>query len=386
VPPDFQRAVHVVLGLPFDALSQADAVQRIKAAIHARTRCFFSTPNLNFVVACLDDAEFRASVLQSDLSLADGWPIVAAARLLRIPLPERVAGSSVFSQLAEGPHDAPIRTYLFGGPEGAAQAACERLNEARSGVRCVGFDPAGFGSVEAMSDDARLQRLNAAAADLVVVSLGARKGQAWIRHNLARIEAPAISHLGAVVNFAAGTVRRAPPRMQAMRLEWLWRIKEEPALWRRYARDAAALLGLLCNSVVPLAVLLRARRPPQAALAAARASVDDGVDSTLIRLTGAWAGENLQPLRDLLDTRATRQKPIEVDLGGTTFIDSAVIGVLCLLHGWNLRLGSGRTVAAASPAVRRLLRWSRAGYLEGVHPAGSPVHAIEKCPESSRVR
>ena len=48
---------------------------------------------------------------------------------------------------------------------------------------------------------------------------------------------PVITHLGAALNFAAGTLRRAPAWMQAAGLEWLWRIREEPALWRRYARQ-----------------------------------------------------------------------------------------------------------------------------------------------------
>ena len=52
--------------------------------------------------------------------------------------------------------------------------------------------------------------INASGADFLVVSLGAKKGQAWIMHNLSQLTVPVVSHLGAVVNFVAGTVDRAP--------------------------------------------------------------------------------------------------------------------------------------------------------------------------------
>lgn len=55
-----------------------------------------TTPNLNFAVACRSAPAFRQAVLQSDLVVADGMPLVWVARLLGIPITERVASSSVF--------------------------------------------------------------------------------------------------------------------------------------------------------------------------------------------------------------------------------------------------------------------------------------------------
>jgi len=89
-----------------------------------------------------------------------------------------------------------------------------------------------------------LQAINASQADFLVVALGAKKGQAWILHNLEHLQVPVVSHLGAVVNFVAGTVQRAPAAWQRAGLEWLWRIKEEPALFGRYWNDGLALFGL----------------------------------------------------------------------------------------------------------------------------------------------
>src|SRR4051812_3004369 len=80
--PDFQRDVYCVLGLPFDAVTMTQTVARVRQAALTNKRCFISTPNLNFLIAARSDTAFRDSVLNSDLSLADGMPLIWMARLL----------------------------------------------------------------------------------------------------------------------------------------------------------------------------------------------------------------------------------------------------------------------------------------------------------------
>lgn len=238
-------------GLPFHPVTTAQAADLLCTAMHTRQRLFLSTPNLNFLVAAQTDAAFRESVLRSHLSVADGMPILWLARRQGTPLPERVAGSSLFDALRHGAGQhilgRPIRVFFFGGPPGVAQKACDVLNEehAQGGpMQGVGALCPGFGTVQDMSAPEVLQAINASQADFLVVALGAKKGQAWILHNLGQLQVPVVSHLGAVVNFVAGTVQRAPAAWQRAGLEWLWRIKEEPALFGRYWNDGLALFGL----------------------------------------------------------------------------------------------------------------------------------------------
>lgn len=240
-----------IAGLPFDMVNKAQAVERLCVAMRDNQRLFLSTPNLNFLVAAQTDGAFRESVLRSDLSVADGMPILWLARKQGTPLPERVAGSDLFEALRSGAGQAvlgrPVKVFFFGGPPGVADAACQVLNaeHAQGGaMQAVGAICPGFGSVEDMSGPEVMERINASGADFLVVALGAKKGQAWIMHNLPNLQVPVVSHLGAVVNFVAGTVKRAPKRWQKLGLEWLWRIKEEPALFKRYWHDGLAFLHL----------------------------------------------------------------------------------------------------------------------------------------------
>jgi N-acetylglucosaminyldiphosphoundecaprenol N-acetyl-beta-D-mannosaminyltransferase len=366
--PDFSRNVRLVLGLPFDVVTEAQAAQALERAIADQRQCFLSTPNLNFAVGCLVDAEFRASVLQSDLSIADGWPIVAVARLIGAALPERVAGSTLFDRLIRTARQAPVRVYFFGGPAGAAEAACERLNSGDTlGAACVGFSSPGFGSVLDMSAPSQINTINASHADFLVVALGAKKGQAWIQSNLRRLDAFVISHLGAVVNFVAGSVSRAPRWIQAARLEWLWRIKEEPSLWQRYAADGSALLRLIVTRAVPLAVHQRATAPAPSDFTRATLSVSRVQDETIIKLEGAWSQANAAPLRSHFTAHAAAGGAVSIDASGVSYLDASVMALLSLLYGWQLKTGNGYRLIQPSNAVQKTLRLACAEYLLTPH-------------------
>ena len=349
---DFDRPLVSILGLPFDAISLEQAVQRIRRDAFDGRRCFVSTPNLNFAIAARSDPAFRDSVLRSDLSLVDGMPLVWIARLLGLPVPQRVSGADVFSALQAhgGP---PVSVYLFGGPGGAAARACDAINALGGGIRCVGFETPGFGSVESMSGDAQIARINESGAQFVVVALGAKKGQAWIEHNAARLTAPVLSHLGAVVNFAAGTVQRAPNWMQWCGLEWLWRIKEEPPLWRRYWSDGVIAAGLLLTRVVPDAIESRLRTHGH--LGDRHIQVLPAPGEVTLRLNGAWRDDDLGELRAALAQCAVGSMHVTIDLSAVVAVADRFVALLLLARGWFDRRG-GLDIVGANRQVIATMR------------------------------
>lgn len=356
---DFTRRVYCVLGLPFDAVDIGQTVELLLTRAEDGDRCFFSTPNLNFLITSLEDSTFRDSVLRSSLSLADGMPVVWLARLLGLPIRTRVAGATVFEQLRTQ-HTMPLKVFFFGGPDGVAQQAGDVLNAGKDGMRCVGAYSPGFGTLAEMSTPEIIDQINASDADLLVVALGAKRGQVWIEHNLDALNTPLVSHLGAVVNFVAGTVSRAPSGVGGLGLEWLWRIKEEPALWRRYWRDGIALLRLLTTSALPAA--LDARRIRSAKAAPLLTERDDGHLYT-ITLDGLWHDAGLDELRSALARATSRRREVRLELLADCSLDSAALGLLLLLYGHQSKAGAALSVKAHGASARRTMRLQNVEFL-----------------------
>lgn len=362
---DFSRPVVCILGLPFDAVTLDDAVRRVREAAFRRIPLLLSTANLNFVIAALRDDAFRQSVVHSQLSLADGMPIVWISRLLGLSIPERVPGSGLFEKLSSVGADSPVRVYFFGAPAGVAEEASARVNDRAGGVRCVGYQAPDYLPVGELSTPLHIEPINAADPDFVVLSLGAEKGQAWIEHNRERLSAPIVSHLGAVVGFAAGSLRRAPRLLQRVGLEWLWRIKEEPKLWRRYWNDGRMLAQLMLLSVLPL-WWQRVRGPRAAPEALTPCSGERRGPHCFELRTGTVCGaEQMPALRRLLEQAAHARCGVVVDMTGTSYLDSQAMGSLLLLYGYQRDIGHPLSFENVSPELAKVFRLHCSEFLLG---------------------
>lgn len=326
----FARDVWAIMGMPLDNVTLDEAAGLIERAVETRERLSFVTPNVNWLVRALKDDTAMQQIVNADLSVADGAPVVWLARQLGMPLKERVAGSDLFERLRrDQSHDAkPIRVFFFGGRDGAAKAACEVLAAEGGRIIPAGWHNPGFGSVEDMTTTEIQAKINAAKPDFVLVALGAAKGQAWIEANLQALDAPVIAHLGAVVDFIAGTINRAPGFISRIGLEWVWRIVAEPSLWKRYWTDGWALISLTRGR---MGILKRAAKVDGAASLSAEL-LPDSKGGVRIVLKGDAVSGTRAVLREALKTASAGEGELNIDASGAKAIDAAAIGQIRLLE------------------------------------------------------
>lgn len=330
---DLSRDVYGILGIPIDAVTLNDVILSIDEASVAGNPFLISTPNLNFLISSQTDQAFRTSLWMSDLCPVDGVPIVWIARLLGIPISQRVAGSDIFDALKSGTRaDRPSKVFLFGGPPGVAEAASKALNANSNGVICVGTLYPGFCSVEEMSSDEIIRTINSSGADFLILSLGAQKGQSWLVHNHPRLKIPVRSHLGAAINFQAGTLKRAPVFVRRLGLEWLWRIKEEPHLWSRYWHDGSVLLKLMLTRVLPLAfraVVLRISGKKHPDSFSAQGSRQP--DGMVISLTGVATAANIHRAIPVFRAAVMGKENLRIDVSGVQLLDARFFGLFLMI-------------------------------------------------------
>lgn len=328
------RNTYCVLGIPIDVIDMSSVLRTVEAAMTEKSRFLVSTPNVNFLVTAQADREFRDTIIHSDLCPADGMPIIWIAKLIGVPLRKRVAGSDIFDALKiKRAYSDPIKVFLFGGAEGVAAEACQAINAERGGLRCVGSFFPGYGSVDEMSRDDILYKINSSNADFLVVSLGAKKGQTWLWRNRAHLSVPIQTHLGAAINFQAGKIKRAPRVMRALGLEWLWRIKEEPYLWRRYWRDGSILAHLLRTRIVPFAmrmVWLKLRY--LGTCSECDLQEVQGGDTLTLSISGLAIARFVNKVVPAFQMAIKTKKRITIDFTNTVGIDARFMGLLLLMR------------------------------------------------------
>ncbi len=214
---------------------------------------YVCTGNLDHLVTLEQDPEFRAIYRNSDLTLADGKPVVLLSQIAGgEPLVERVTGSDLFWELARASSVTGLRLFFLGGAEGAADAAKEAvLRRYPAAVICGTYCPPR--SVFATdAEQARIrEKVQASEADILFVGFGAPKQEKWIAANKDLLSVPVSIGVGGTFEMAAGLVRRAPGWMQNAGLEWAYRFLQEPTrLWRRYfVRDLPFLLVLVSRTL-----------------------------------------------------------------------------------------------------------------------------------------
>jgi N-acetylglucosaminyldiphosphoundecaprenol N-acetyl-beta-D-mannosaminyltransferase len=206
------------------------------------------TPNVDHVVKLQSHPGMRAAYQDAALAVADGWPLVAASRWLGRRLPERVAGSDLVpSLLAAGKEFSDYRVYLLGAAEGVGLRAAERIRQRWPEVNVCGVSspPLGFDADSSESDDL-VEAINATSPHLLVVGLGAPRQEIWLQRNAPRLNARVAIAAGATIDFLAGEQVRAPRWIQALRLEWMFRLLSDPKrLTGRYAHDAVVFPRLV---------------------------------------------------------------------------------------------------------------------------------------------
>jgi len=232
-----------LFGMQIDPLTMDEAAARLLEWVDAgRFDCrYVVTPNVDHVVMYQEHAGLQEAYADASLVVADGFPVVVAARWLGVDIPERVAGSDLVPALfTAAAARGALRVFLLGAGPGVGERAAEKIHQRWPHVQVVGTDspPLGF---EKREDENRriVERVNETRPDVLVVGLGAPKQELWVHQHRSSISASVVLCAGATIDFLAGEKSRAPRWMQSAGLEWLHRVGTEPRrLLRRYLKDA----------------------------------------------------------------------------------------------------------------------------------------------------
>lgn len=341
----------VVLGLPFHNVTFDEAVAWVRERMAGGQPGYIVTVNVDFIMQAWRDPEMQRILIEADLVVADGGPIVWLSQLFGPRLKQRVTGSDLTPMLAEAASQDGRAVYLLGGAPEVGERATAVLTKRYPGLRIAGRYSPPLADVLSMNHGEILERIREAHPALLLVAFGAPKQEKWINMHFRQWVVPVSIGIGGTLDFLAGQQIRAPRWVQKIGQEWIWRWGTDPKrLTRRYLSN----LGFLGAAVLKL---LRAKR--SRATSAARVAVPSAAAQR-------WAGAetvSFDPMPDEAAAREARTRwrglgargPLIVDLSRLTWLNSLELGVLLTVSRDVRRAGQRVYLCGVSERVRRLI-------------------------------
>jgi N-acetylglucosaminyldiphosphoundecaprenol N-acetyl-beta-D-mannosaminyltransferase len=219
-----------IYGIPFSKLSFEETVQHLIHAIEHKQPTHVITANPIMIMAAVDDAKYSAMMKRADLIVPDGSGVVWAAKYAGQPVPERVTGFELMQRLFQEGEKRRWKAYLLGTSQEIIDAAAEKLQLQYPQVKIVGVRNGFFGPEQ---DEEVVESIRQAAPDLLFVARGADTQEPWIVKYKQLLNVPLIMGVGGSFDVVSGKLKRAPQIWQKLRLEWLYRLLQEPKRYKR---------------------------------------------------------------------------------------------------------------------------------------------------------
>ncbi|MGN1059253.1 MAG: WecB/TagA/CpsF family glycosyltransferase [Clostridia bacterium] len=219
-----------ILGVLVDHVTMEEAMSRVRGFLSEPGSHAVFTPNSEIIMAAYQDPAFCRVLNSADLVIADGIGVVHASKILKAPLPERVAGFDLSSRLIEEAGSGAYSLYFFGGRPGVAEQAADKLRAQYPGLQIVGCADGYF---DADKEKMIIADIQSKKPDILFVCLGAPKQEKWIAAHREETGARLLLGVGGSLDVWAGVAERAPEKYQKAGLEWLYRLKKQPSRFFR---------------------------------------------------------------------------------------------------------------------------------------------------------
>lgn len=229
------RGKRDVLGVGVDVIDYAAALQRIMAAAQEKRALGVSALAVHGVMTGALDKEQLYRLRRLDLVVPDGQPVRWALWLLHgEKLRDRVYGPELTARVCAQAAALGLSVYLYGSRQAVLDGWIAKLKHELPTLKLAGAEPSRFRKLSVDEAEAVDRRIAASGADIVFVGLGCPRQEVFVFEHVQAVSRPMLA-VGAAFDFHAGMLRQAPRWMQAVGLEWLFRLMMEPRrLWRRY--------------------------------------------------------------------------------------------------------------------------------------------------------
>ena len=221
-----------IFGVRVHCVNKPQLLEQVRSWVSAEGKRTVLYVNAHCLNISYRDPEHRAVLNQADLVYADGAGVVLASRLLGGCTLQKLTGRYWISDFCSVAAAEGLRLYFLAGQPGVAQRAGEALRCKWPALQIVGANNGFFSS---HNEEEILADIAAAKPHVLFVGMNTPRQEKWIAAHRAEIDVPVCWAVGALFDFVAGLEPPVPGWMNALNLEWFWRLLMDPrGKWRRY--------------------------------------------------------------------------------------------------------------------------------------------------------
>ena len=201
-------------------------------------KLLINTVNAHSFNTAKKDQLFADALTNGDVLIPDGVSIVKACKWIKAKSQpkERIAGWDLFFFEMNKLKKKGGTVMFMGSSQKVLDLIVKRAAVDYPHLKVVTYSPPYKSEFSDEDNKAIIDAINAANPDLLWIGMTAPKQEKWTYSHWNELNIHChVGTIGAVFDFFAGTVERAPIWWQEHGLEWLYRLIKEPKrMWRRY--------------------------------------------------------------------------------------------------------------------------------------------------------
>jgi N-acetylglucosaminyldiphosphoundecaprenol N-acetyl-beta-D-mannosaminyltransferase len=231
-----------IFGIGVETEPPAVLLRRILGWAERGERRRVSYVNAHVLNQSLTNPSLRRALQACDLVYCDGYGVRLAARLIGLNVPYRMTGADWIWGVAALCQESGRSLYLLGSDPGSSAEAATTLRRWYPRLDVRGTHHGYFG-LDTPHSERVLEHIAEHKPDLLLVGMGTPQQEMWVERNYDRIDADVVWTVGALFDYVAGRMPRAPHWIADNGLEWIFRLAVEPRrMWRRYLLGNPAFL------------------------------------------------------------------------------------------------------------------------------------------------
>lgn len=235
-------------GITFDNVSMNYAVSKARGLIlnpETEGAKLIVTLNAIGMETVIDDSEFARVVHDAVMVLADGSGLCLGMKILGMPVQERVAGIDFAEQLCRTASAEKWPVYFVGAAGDTAKKCAEILSAKFPGLIVAGARDGYFD----VRDKSIPDKIAESGAKILLAAMGQPRQEKWVMLHRERLGNILTVGVGGAFDVFSGKLERAPVWVQKIGFEWLYRMIQEPARWRKNLRLITFMLRILATKL-----------------------------------------------------------------------------------------------------------------------------------------